>query len=134
MFAVRGGSISINDQCGCLPALPGKRCPISAALSRCSRCWDRENKERFVPAAYYPPGTMNPPPTRNQPINKKTINQPEKKDHRGHNKSVSPAASNQFWKIPKSLHIAVDFKMNVFIYQRFQMVLLFQFNNKDCCQ
>lgn len=66
VFAARSSSISINDQCSCLPALPGKRCPISDALSRCSRCWDRENKERFVPTAgFTPTDTTNPPPTRN---------------------------------------------------------------------
>lgn len=71
MFAVR----SINDQCGCLPALPGKRCPISAALCWCSHCWDRENKERFVPAAYYPPRDHEPTTDQEPTHQKKKINQ-----------------------------------------------------------
>lgn len=82
VFAIRSSSISINDQCSCLPALPGKRCPISAALYWCSRCWDRENKDRFVhdacytpPPHRYPEPTTNQEPTHQKKRERKTINQ-----------------------------------------------------------
>lgn len=71
VFAVWSSSITINDQC--LPALPGKRCPISAALSHCSRCWDIENKERFVLATVNP-SIQKTPTTMNQPNHQKKKN------------------------------------------------------------
>lgn len=101
LFATWSDSISINDQCGCLPALPGKGCPISAALSCCSCCWDRENKERFVPAAHPPthPSTLhttNAPPTRNQPNHQKTqtINHPDVHCLLNHSQTASSAANS----------------------------------------